>query len=233
MKLPKEFESKLHEPDFIRQNIRCRLINTKYCKDTEPERYQTPFPDTYISIVYDLVIEDEIIRTLLTIPKNARISTSIKTNMLPVWNIPEDELFACAIQNTRENDPLCITDLDRSAHTPPDYLYKYNLVGQEITERIKTLVINTKERHNAAIALFYPETDAEIRRILGTDYYLMPSSIHEWIAVTTEGFYIQGAKETVTNINDTTVKCFDQLSDNIYQFHDGKLTMVPVEINAL
>ena len=51
--------------------------------------------------------------------------------------------------------------------------------------------------------------------------------------MTTEGFYIQGAKETVTNINDTTVKCFDQLSDNIYQFHDGKLTMVPVEINAL
>ena len=70
-----------------------------------------------------------------------------------------------------------------------------------------------------AAALFYPDVKEKAAELLGSDYYILPSSTHEVILVPdTAGINPKELCEMVKQANRTVVDEKDILSDNVYHY---------------
>ena len=70
---------------------------------------------------------------------------------------------------------------------------------------------------------------------IGTDCYILPSSVHDLVILSTETFSESSRLRTlVKDTNFEHVRLSDRLSDNIYRFSivDGSLTCVTEESEA-
>lgn len=77
---------------------------------------------------------------------------------------------------------------------------------------------------NGAGAMFCNELLEKIQSKLDSDYYLLPSSIHEVIIVPDEGDYDREELDAmVQTINATEVDPRDRLADHVFYYSDGKL----------
>ena len=82
-------------------------------------------------------------------------------------------------------------------------------------------VISNKVRINGAANIFYEDVLAEIAERFGTDLYILPSSIHECIAVSTNTATVEELAEMVASVNACDVEESEQLSDHVY-YYDAK-----------
>ena len=82
-------------------------------------------------------------------------------------------------------------------------------------------VISNKLRINGAANIFYEDVLAEIADRIGTDLYILPSSVHECIAVSTRTATVEELAEMVESVNACEVAEAEQLSDHVY-YYDAK-----------
>ena len=70
-----------------------------------------------------------------------------------------------------------------------------------------------------AAALFYPDVKDKAAELLGSDYYILPSSVHEVILVPdSAGINATELCDMVKQANRTVVEEHDILSDNVYHY---------------
>ena len=75
-------------------------------------------------------------------------------------------------------------------------------------------------------ALFYPGMINRIHEILGGDFYVLPSSIHELILIAVDDQDPQQLVELVRSANRTVVQDNEILADDLYICESGKLCRV-------
>ena len=83
------------------------------------------------------------------------------------------------------------------------------------------LVLTNKLSYHGATALFYPDTREEIGNILGQNFYVLPSSIHE-VLIVPEKNAIAGPEQMVQmvkEINETQVAPEDRFGNRVL-FYD-------------
>ena len=87
------------------------------------------------------------------------------------------------------------------------------------------MVISNTEHADGAVAVLYPEVDAQLRERFGGDYYVLPSSVHEVLAVPREPERLQALEEMVRSVNlSGAMRHEDYLSDHVFEVRDGQLT---------
>lgn len=70
-----------------------------------------------------------------------------------------------------------------------------------------------------ASALYYPDVKEKAAELMGSGYYVLPSSIHEVILVPdTAGHDVKDLCEMVKQANRTVVEPQDILSDSVYHY---------------
>ena len=74
-----------------------------------------------------------------------------------------------------------------------------------------------------------PKNLEEIRKSIGEDYYILPSSKHEVMAVPASAFDVEALHSAVGIINKNEIAPEDKLSDSIYLYSDGNLQIVDQE----
>ena len=74
---------------------------------------------------------------------------------------------------------------------------------------------------NGAASIFYNNVAKDISEDVfeGEDYYILPSSIHELILISTHGREIDKLEAMVRDVNNTVVEETDFLSDNVYRYN--------------
>ena len=88
----------------------------------------------------------------------------------------------------------------------------------------KMYVLTNMTSCNGAGVMFCGELLEKIQTKLDSDYYLLPSSIHEVIIVPDEGGYDREELDAmVQTINAAEVDPRDRLADHVYYYSDGKL----------
>ncbi|MBQ0026364.1 MAG: hypothetical protein KBS79_03230 [Lachnospiraceae bacterium] len=88
-------------------------------------------------------------------------------------------------------------------------------------------VTNDIKNFGAIVPYIFPEVLSELREKFGGDYYMLPSSIHEWIAVSSRGQEQGGLRDLLQEINRTMLDSRDFLSDNVYIVDESlKMKMV-------
>ena len=96
-------------------------------------------------------------------------------------------------------------------------------------------VISNKYEFFGANALLYKDVIGKVAKNIGTDCYVLPSSVHDLVVLSTEAFS-EKAKlmELVRETNHEHVKVSDRLSDSIYIYSivDGSINKVETEEEA-
>lgn len=177
---------------------RDKVIIEVINRDTNKELLETLVYRKYLTdlvVVYRLVVGNQ--------------ESTLVTNVLfEAWGISEDRLFSDAYYNTPNRSEFTIKSLAETFGIPDDML-----------------VLTNEDGLFGAAAMMYPEKLNEAAEIIGGNFYLLPSSLHELILVDVEGKDVNMLKDLVKTINTVMVAPADYLSDNVY-YYDRETELV-------
>ncbi len=137
-------------------------------------------------------------------------SITIRNEHIDHINMDIDEMFKCAKQNSAlemESEPMHsviedITGIDES----------------DIDIPVQMLIVSNKNKVYGASAIL------ENLDKFGDDYYLIPSSVHEWLIIDSQDVEDESAlNEIVMQVNFTSVAMEEILSDHAYHIVKGKI----------
>jgi len=146
-------------------------------------------------------------------------SFAVSSKFCTAYGISREELDAAAGRNT-EKMGFCIM--------PMDALLKETAWEEEDGGReSKMFVLTNTEGCNGAAVMLYGRYFGRLAGKLGSDLYVLPSSIHEVIAIPVDFGGPAALREMVSEINDREVADEEVLSGNVYRYSrkTGRLTI--------
>lgn len=203
----------VEDTDAIKGNIVFQLINAAQNESLLKNVPHKNFED--LAIIYRIVVQAE--------PGNG-ISSSIITNAFAkALELSEDELFKLAADNTKKLLPIKIKPMDelmrelfKSDGMPDEVI---DMMVPDMPEDKKMYVISNNYNINGAGAMLYEKEIGELADKLGSNLLILPSSIHEVIAVPDfPGNDIEEMADMVYQINMAQVDLADRLSNQVYRY---------------
>lgn len=152
-----------------------------------------------------LEIAEDIVAVELEVDNIGKVFASKQTNRKPEWG---------GIAETEANFPLEKSGLEEKINA---------LTGHEVTaEEMGVMVITNSSGYYGASAIFYDGVLEALK-----DYYLVPSSVHEWLAVPKSIADKEYLAQIIRQVNRTEVSPKEVLSDFPYVpvFKNGKWTI--------
>lgn len=197
----------------VKDRIVFKLVNTKKNRDfldTVPHR--------------DILDLSVVFYVLLEVSREGAAMMTICENHLRQWGIDSDVLRKTAEENVKRILPAelftmrhALSEIVRSAEN--GCADTENLLAQGGGERDRMYVLTNRIRSYGAACIAYPYIPGMIGKTLGSDYYILPSSVHEVMIVpacSSPGG--EELEEMVREINATQVAEEEVLSDHIYYY---------------
>lgn len=194
-----------------RDNIIFRLVNKKMNEDLLGDVPHIEYMD--LAIVFYYYIES-------MSGLNGQASIMIHTRQLNCWGVSIDELMEAAVLNTPRILKISIDSiLNELAHMNNMEVSQEDLEGFDMGQYM--YIVSNEKKLNGASAILYKDSLQSIARRLNSDFYIIPSSVHEVIAIPYNDFTKKQEsflKETIAFVNNTEVSTQDVLSNNLYFF---------------
>lgn len=189
-----------------RGNIFWQLIHTDQNRELLKDLPHREFQD--LSIIYVWLIRGN---------ENAKLCTSRITNGLAEQiGMSEEELYEVAKENTQKILPTVIKPMREVIN---------ELMGENAVEGIPEpdeptpmYVISNSIRNSGASAILDADALQSLAEQLGENFYILPSSIHECIAIPQSHTDLEQLAEMVYEINMTQVELQDRLSNEVYRY---------------
>ena len=179
-------------------------VNKEWLKDIPHEQIEDLAVYPKINIGTDAMVRvtPEILSKLHITKEEALKEAKKNTAKNMVFKNLEEILFSDVVE--RDGDPEITSALMPSSTESPMF------------------VLTNKERHDGAAMIACPEVLQTVHGLMGDDYYILPSSVHEVLIVPKHiPLLLEDMQKTVRQINEESVEPIDRLSDNVYEF-DGR-----------
>ncbi len=139
---------------------------------------------------------------------------------LEVWEVTDRELFECAVKNTPRIFPCEIMPMKNALR---EMLQKLEEMGEDMErklEKILPMMILTNSRKTyGACCIMYPKLLERLAATVGEDYYLIPSSVHEFILLpVSQDRTAEELKAMIREVNSKEIPAEDVLSDSLYLY---------------
>lgn len=193
----------------VKSRIVYKLIN--YSKNRELLKQVPHIPYLDLAIVfYCFVMGDRI--------GNATIL--VRNNHSGLWEVSAEELYILAEENTPR---LLQWELLSMEQVIKDLLPGEGKETMGKREYPAMYVLSNRLRMNGAASILYEDLLKNVAEELGSDLYLLPSSIHEVILVPAQN-QTQGSAflEMVKEVNATQLDREEILSDSVYYYSAEK-----------
>lgn len=142
-------------------------------------------------------------------------SAMITKNMLESFNISSDQLYEDALKNSQEILPAKVKSMMNILSEFTDI----EMDAIEMPGQLPMVVVTNQIGINGAAALFYPGVMDKVAETVHGDYYVLPSSIHEVIAVPVSlGSNYRDLEQMVKEINMSVVAPEDRLGSTVYRY---------------
>lgn len=154
---------------------------------------------------------------------------TIRNEHMEMWGVTADQIHELAMKNTREILPVTVQSMTEVMREMfgrdqiPDEMAE--LMFQEMPLNQQMFVISNEAKVNGAASMFYEDALASLADKVGTDLYILPSSVHEVIAVSTDMGTPDALAEMVQEVNGDQVSEEEQLSDHVYRFDSKARTI--------
>ncbi|MDD3239683.1 MAG: DUF5688 family protein [Lachnospira sp.] len=194
-----------------KDNIVFQLVNTEQNKALLEDAPNRAFQD--LSIIYRWVVKVE---------DSGIQSTVVHNSLAKQLGMSEDEMFKAAVENTRRIFPPSIRNMNEVIRDmfmkdgmPPEIAEM--MIG-EIPPEQSMYVISNEQGINGAISMLYEDKLHSLAEDLETDLYIMPSSVHEVIAVSSNMGDPNELAQMVAEINMDQVSLEERLSNQVYHY---------------
>lgn len=203
-----------------------RLANFNQIKDlicfklVNAEKNRTMLADIPYIPYHDLAI---IFYVVIGKNESGMATMIIRNSNMKIWGTDTPIMYSLAIKNTQRIfkgniQPMgnVIAEIMERAMDVEDSNEFYDMTVD--TEDMVSMYIATNyERLNGASVLLYPNLLKDFAELIGSDFYILPSSVHELIFLPeAESMGVEYLKMMVEEINDSEVEDEEVLSDNIY-----------------
>ncbi len=139
------------------------------------------------------------------------IKSSVMVNniMAKEYGVTELQLYQDAIENSAKINPSYISTLAEE-------------LGLSEGDSPSIYLITTKDKVYGAAAIMYPSVLDELFLKVNGPYYILPSSVHEVLAIPDDGMQDPDVlQQMVETVNQTEVAPGERLSNNVY-YYDGR-----------
>jgi hypothetical protein len=199
----------------IKERVFMVLINTEQNMELLGKIPHREFCD--LSIIYRYAVE---------IKDRAVCSFVIDSHFAERAGMTEQQLYDAAFLNTKVLLPPSVRAMDEiiremyeSKGMPEELI---GAIAGEIQAQGAMYVISNQQGCNGAVSMLYEDGLHALAEKIGTDMYILPSSIHEVIAVSALERELEELAEMVSEINQSEVAVEDRLSNQVYHY-DRKL----------
>lgn len=202
-----------------RRKIFCKIINyeknVEMLREVPFRRYEDLAVVCYYAYVSELV---------------GNGSITIRREHLETWQIDEKQLFQEAMENTRRELPyqwynmnamvreLCKEETceEEDIEECADLLWEEIFPGKKASPMY---VVTNHNKYFGAICMIYEDMLEEMGERIGSDYVILPSSIHEVILVAAGHMSAEKLRAMVREVNELHVDPQEVLSDNVYYYN--------------
>lgn len=174
----------------------------------------------------DLLITYHIVAEL---EEDGMASSMINNQMMETYQVTEQQLHNDALESSKNIlppsirtmfdtvKPMIMEEMMADGMSREDAEIAVNNMSNEAENPM--MVITNDRTLNGAGVIFYPNVMEEISERLGSDFFILPSSVHETIVLSDNGTYtFEDLKEMVQDVNSTQVMPEDKLTDEVYHF---------------
>lgn len=187
--------------DIIKENVCLKLINTMQNKKLLMHVPHKEFNDLSIICTWVTQIGDTI------------STANITNNLLEAMEISEDKLFELAKENTKRILQPVVMSMDEVIKK--QFGIDMDLLSEEPS--MMYVLSNEKGHFGATTVLFADEVDKVAQRA-GEDLYLIPSSIHEFLAIPQSVMNLDKIMSMVYDINMESLELGERLSNEVYRY---------------
>lgn len=151
----------------------------------------------------------------VTTPNLQSGSFLIHNSNLTAWDISIEDLIHDASLNTCRKLPFCFKEMDALIR---ELSNDDSLLPSEFPSNPMYILTN-QETYFGAASLLYPHVLSHIGTLLGSNFFVLPSSVHECILVPDSGIYSKSElEEMVLEVNSTQVAKEEVLSNHVYYY---------------
>lgn len=194
-----------------KDNIVFQLVNTEQNRDMLAEVPHREFQD--LSIIYRWVVK---------VDAEGIQSTVVRNGLAEQLGLNEEQLFRLAAENTRRIFPPCVKSMNEVLLE----IFEKDGMPREIAEMMlgempadKMMYVISNDRGiNGAISMLYEDKLYSLAMELENDLYILPSSVHEVIAVSVDMGEPYELAEMVAEINMDQVALEERLSNQVYHY---------------
>lgn len=147
--------------------------------------------------------------------------------------LTENDLYNAASKNTKELFPVSIKNMNEVIS---EIIFGESELGEEMQEEFNEVMMETPNEHSmyvitnesklyGAASMLYDEPLHELAEKVGSDLYILPSSVHEVIAVSADFSSPDELAEMVYEINMDQVDINDRLSNQVYCYDKDLRTL--------
>lgn len=221
IKAPEEFGNvaeKFQDFEFVKNNIVMVAVNTQR---NAKLLSQVPHQEREdLSLIYKVMLSRDLEGTA---------TITIRNEHMAMWGVSADEIHELAVANTKEILPVTIQSMNEVMREMfgkdgmPEEMAE--VMFEEMAPTQQMYIISNAAKVNGAASMFYEDALSDLSKKVGTDLYILPSSIHEVIAVSTDMGTPETLSEMVREVNGSQVSEEEQLSDHVYRFDAAKKTL--------
>lgn len=203
-----------------KDRIIWQLINTDQNKELLANSPHRDIND--LSVIYRVFVDE----------KDGIVASSIVTNKAAdIMGVSEQELFELAAENTQRLYPVEICSLNDMMK---EMIVTEGVPEEAVDEMLYDMpdnagmyVISNSRHVNGAVSMLYIDKLDELAEKVGDDLYILPSSIHEVLAVSTNMGDPEMLAEMVYEVNSNCVALEDRLSNQVYHYDRAAKTLTP------
>ena len=217
-----EIQAELLDTSRLKDNVFFTLINAEQNKEllkTVPHR---EFED--LAIVYRWNLGNDSLGTYTNLVDN---------DLAKKEGLTENDLYNAARKNTKELLPVSVRNMNEIIS---EIIFGENELEDEMDKEFKKVMMETPNEHSmyvitnesklyGAASILYEEPLHELAEKFGSDLYILPSSVHEVIAVSADMGSPDDLAEMVYEINMEQVDIDDRLSNQVYCYDKDLRTL--------
>ena len=208
----------------VQDHIACKLVHYGMNRTLLEEVPHRAFLD--LAVVYYYRVEDE---------RFGNASILVKNDHMRIWHTDPETLHALAMRNTPRLLPYELTDIleliRQISNVDPGMIRQISDADPGMLRQISNAdpgmlrqdspmyVLTNAEKSFGASAILFPAILQAVRARLQSDYYVLPSSIHECIIIPSdEQLDPEALHEMVKEINEEHVAPEELLGDSVYRY---------------
>ncbi len=145
--------------------------------------------------------------------------------------VSEEQIMLDAMKSSVEKSKVKLCAMPEMIFGMPNGIEPENLLMGGKAPEGTLLVLTVEDGLLGASAFYYPGVKERIGEIVGRDYYMLPSSVHEVLVLPDSGSMSPNElAQMVRTINETEVSPQDRLCDNVFRYNlESQLLYVAAE----